>query len=367
RGERDARRRRPRVGRRGHRPPDRLARPARRRGGHRGGPAPLLRRRGGPRRSGARLDRRHRPGQDRRGRRALARRPVGAAPRRRVGGHRRTVPSGGFGDFVRPRGRSGTIGPMQRARLVGADRIRIPARPHPPWPGIEHQLSRSRLFIRHTPATSADAEPALFVHGLGGSAQNWTDLADALSDHVAADAVDLPGFGHSAPSRRATIPSLAQDVAAWIVESGRGPVHLAGHSLGGAVSVYLAATRPHLVRTLTLVSPAMPFGNPRRSHQSRFLPMLIVPRMAQIADRALRSRTPQQVVDDIFLGTWADPSRIHPQRRREAIAEARRRLAVPWHSSTYIRTYRGLMASFFQSFVPGTHSLWRLARQIQAP
>lgn len=256
---------------------------------------------------------------------------------------------------------------MQRARLVGADRIRIPARPHPPWPGIEYQLSRSRLFIRHTPATSAEAEPAVFVHGLGGSAQNWTDLADALSDHVAADAVDLPGFGHSAPSRRATIPSLAQDVAAWIVESGRGPVHLAGHSLGGAVSVYLAATRPHLVRTLTLVSPAMPFGNPRRSHQSRFLPMLIVPRMAQIADRALRSRTPQQVVDDIFLGTWADPSLIHPQRRREAIAEARRRLAVPWHSSTYIRTYRGLMASFFQSFVPGTHSLWRLARQIQAP
>ncbi|HEU5129605.1 MAG TPA: alpha/beta fold hydrolase [Glycomyces sp.] len=256
---------------------------------------------------------------------------------------------------------------MRRARLVGADRIRIPARPHPPWPGIEHQLSRSRLFIRHTPATSADAEPAVFVHGLGGSAQNWTDLADALSDHVAADAIDLPGFGHSAPSRRATIPSLAQDVAAWIVESGRGPVHLAGHSLGGAVSVYLAATRPHLIRTLTLVSPAMPFGNPRRSHQSRFLPMLIVPRMAQIADRALRSRTPQQVVDDIFLGTWADPSLIHPQRRREAIAEARRRLAVPWHSSTYIRTYRGLMASFFQSFVPGTHSLWRLARQIQAP
>lgn len=256
---------------------------------------------------------------------------------------------------------------MRRARLVGADRIRIPSRPHPPWPGLEHRLSRNLLFIRHTPATSPDAEPAVFVHGLGGSAQNWTDLADALSDHVAADAIDLPGFGHSAPSRRATVPSLAQDVAAWIIESGRGPVHLAGHSLGGAVSVYLAATRPHLVRTLTLVSPAMPFGNPRRSHQSRFLPMLIVPRIAQIVERALRSRTPQQMVDEIFLGTWADPGRIHPQRRREALAEARRRLVVPWHSSSYIRTYRGLMASFLQSFVPGTHSLWRLARRIEAP
>jgi pimeloyl-ACP methyl ester carboxylesterase len=156
-------------------------------------------------------------------------------------------------------------------------------------------------------------------------------------------------------------------VAAWIIESGRAPVHLAGHSLGGAVSVYLAATRPNLVRTLTLISPAMPFANPRRSHQARYLPMLAVPRMAWFADRAMRGRTPEEVVDDIFLGTWADPTTIHPQRRREAIAEARRRLAVPWNSRAYIQTYRGLMASFFQAFVPGTHSLWRLAKQIECP
>jgi pimeloyl-ACP methyl ester carboxylesterase len=256
---------------------------------------------------------------------------------------------------------------MKRARLVDADGVRNPRRPHPPWPGIEHQLSRRKLFIRHTPASAPGAEPAVFVHGLGGSAQNWTDLADALSDRLAPDAIDLPGFGHSAPAPRVTIPLLAQDVAAWIIESGRGPVHLAGHSLGGAVSVYLAATRPNLVRTLTLISPAMPFANPRRSHQSRYLPMLAVPNMAWFADRAMRARTPEQVVDDIILGTWADASLIHPQRRREAIAEARHRLAVPWNTRAYIQTYRGLMASFFQAFVPGTHSLWRLAPDILCP
>lgn len=256
---------------------------------------------------------------------------------------------------------------MKRARLAEADGVRNPIRPHPPFPGVEHQLSRRRLFIRHTPPTAPGAEPAVFVHGLGGSAQNWTDLADALSDRLAVDAIDLPGFGHSAPAPRVTVPLLAQDVAAWIIESGRAPVHLAGHSLGGAVSVYLAATRPNLVRTLTLISPAMPFANPRRSHQARFVPMLAVPHMAWFADRAMKSRTPEQVVDDIFLGTWADPSVVHPQRRREAIAEARRRLAVPWNSRAYIQTYRGLMASFFQAFVPGTHSLWRLARTIECP
>lgn len=256
---------------------------------------------------------------------------------------------------------------MKRARLAEAGGVRNPTRPHPPFPGMEHQLSRRRLFIRHTAPTAPGAEHAVFVHGLGGSAQNWTDLADALSDRLAIDAIDLPGFGHSAPAPRVTVPLLAQDVAAWIIESGRAPVHLAGHSLGGAVAVYLAATRPNLVRTLTLVSPAMPFANPRRSHQARYVPMLAVPNMAWFADRAMRSRTPEQVVDDIILGTWADPAMIHPQRRREALAEARRRLATPWNSRAYIQTYRGLMASFFQAFVPGTHSLWRLARDIACP
>jgi pimeloyl-ACP methyl ester carboxylesterase len=256
---------------------------------------------------------------------------------------------------------------MRRAQLVEAERVRIPVRPHPPWPGLEHRVGGSKLFIRHTPATDPSAEPAVFVHGLGGSAQNWTDLADVLSDHVAVDAIDLPGFGHSAPVPRVTVPALAQDVAAWIIESGRGPVHLAGASLGGAVSVYLAATRPRLVRSLTLVSPAMPFVNPRRSHQSRFVPMLIIPRIARFADRTLRARTPEQLVDDISLGTWGDPSRMHPQRRREAIEEARRRLGVPWTSTAYISTYRGLMSTFIQSIVPGSHSLWRLARQVKTP
>src|SRR5882757_9267429 len=45
----------------------------------------------------------------------------------------------------------------------------------------------------------ADVEPALFVHGLGGSSQNWSPLMDKLADQVACEALDLPGFGYSPP------------------------------------------------------------------------------------------------------------------------------------------------------------------------
>ena len=116
--------------------------------------------------------------------------------------------------------------------------------------------------MRSAPAPN-DAEPALFVHGLEGSSRNWTDLMDLLRTRLACDALDLPGFGDSPPrpDGRYSIAALAQTVIALIQE--RGPVHLIGNSLGGAVCVKVAATRPDLVRTLTLISPALPDLRPR--------------------------------------------------------------------------------------------------------
>ena len=54
------------------------------------------------------------------------------------------------------------------------------AAPFQPWPGELVQLERGPVFVRSTPV-AIDAEPALFVHGLGGSALNWTDLMGLLA------------------------------------------------------------------------------------------------------------------------------------------------------------------------------------------
>ncbi len=98
------------------------------------------------------------------------------------------------------------------------------------------------------------------MHGLEGSSRNWTDLMDLLRPALACEALDLPGFGDSPPrpDGRYSIAALAQTVIALIEKQKRGPVHLIGNSLGGAVCVKVAATRPELIRTLTLISPALP-------------------------------------------------------------------------------------------------------------
>ena len=74
------------------------------------------------------------------------------------------------------------------------------------------------------------------------------------------EALDLPGFGDSPPPDDGdySVTGHARAVIRYLDASGRGPVHLFGNSLGGAVSTRVAAVRPDLVRTLTLVSPALP-------------------------------------------------------------------------------------------------------------
>jgi pimeloyl-ACP methyl ester carboxylesterase len=262
---------------------------------------------------------------------------------------------------------------MKRAALAPRDSLasldEVVARDGvvPAWPGEPVTLDGSETFVRRTPGLSPTAEPALYLHGLGGSSRNWTDLAFLLAGRLDGEAIDLPGFGHSGPGRSYTIATMADRVIAWIEHAGRGPVHLFGNSLGGAISVRVAGIRPDLVRTLTLISPAMPFIDPRRSIQSRWLPLLLVPRVDRLAARRLATVSPEALAAQVVAACWADPDRLHPQRLAEAIEEVRRRSDAPWFMDAYLRSLRGLVGSFLRSYFPGPNSQWRVAARITAP
>ncbi|MGC5019740.1 alpha/beta fold hydrolase [Micromonospora sp. DT47] len=237
----------------------------------------------------------------------------------------------------------------------------------PPWPGRSVRLDGTITYVRETPATGPDAEPALYVHGLGGSSQNWTDLAGLLADRLDGQAIDLPGFGRSEPGRRYTIPTFAERVIRWIEHSGRGPVHLFGNSLGGAISVQVAGLRPDLVRTLTLISPALPFLAFHRSLQGRMLPLLAIPRGERLAAWRLAQLAPEVMAQEAMEACVADLSRISEQRRQEALEEIRIRYEATHYAAAYVRTFRGLVSSFLRSYLPGPGSMWRIAASIQAP
>ena len=237
----------------------------------------------------------------------------------------------------------------------------------PKWPGEQVALDGAATYVRTTPPRTTGAEPALYVHGLGGSSLNWTDLAYLLADRLDAEAIDLPGFGRSDPARSYTIPAMAERVVRWIEHRDRGPVHLFGNSLGGAVSVWLAGTRPDLVRSLTLISPAMPFIDPRRSVQARLLPLLLVPKADRLAARRLATVAPEELARQVIAACYADPTCVPPRRLAEAVEEIERRYEAPWFMDAYLRSLRGLVGSFLRSYLPGPSSMWRVASRISAP
>ncbi|MEU8539125.1 alpha/beta hydrolase [Streptomyces sp. NPDC048717] len=226
-----------------------------------------------------------------------------------------------------------------------------------PLPGLT-------LNLRTRPGDRPGLPPALYVHGLGGSSQNWSGLMPLLSDLVDGAAVDLPGFGDSPPPDDSdySVTGHARAVIRLLDAEGRGPVHLVGNSMGGAVATRVAAVRPDLVRTLTLVSPALPELRPQRTAWPTVL--LAVPGVAGLLAKLTREWTAEQRVLGVLSLCYGDPRRASEEELRQAVEEMERRLELPYFWDAMARSSRGIVDAYT---LGGQHGLWRQAERVLAP
>ncbi|MFI0167902.1 alpha/beta fold hydrolase [Streptomyces sp. NPDC017082] len=220
------------------------------------------------------------------------------------------------------------------------------------------------LSVRSRPAAREGLPPALYVHGLGGSSQNWSLLMAELDGVVDSEAVDLPGFGDSPPPDDGdySVTGHARAVIRYLDAAGRGPVHLFGNSLGGAVATRVAAVRPDLVRTLTLVSPALPELRIQRSAVPTGL--LGVPGIAALFTRITKEWTAEQRVRGVMALCYGDPGRVSQEAFRQAVDELERRLRLPYFWDAMARSARGIVDAYT---LGGQHGLWRQAERVLAP
>ncbi|HNW54315.1 MAG TPA: alpha/beta hydrolase [Bacteroidales bacterium] len=100
-------------------------------------------------------------------------------------------------------------------------------------------------------------ETILMIHGLGSYLPAWKKNISELSKYYRVIAVDLPGYGKSSKLPHSGLMSFyAGVIAEFIQKLDLGPVNLAGHSMGGQISMVLALEKPELVKRLILVDPA---------------------------------------------------------------------------------------------------------------
>ncbi|KNB51811.1 alpha/beta fold hydrolase [Streptomyces caatingaensis] len=239
----------------------------------------------------------------------------------------------------------------------------------PPRPGEGERLRTvsvpgATLTVRYRPTPDPGAGPALLVHGLGGSSQNWSPLMELLADDLDCEAVDLPGFGESPPPDDGdhSITAYARVVIRYLEAAGRGPVHLFGNSMGGAIVTRVAAVRPDLVRTLTLVSPALPELRPQRTALPTAL--MAVPGLVPLYARLTRDWTPEQRTRELLALCYGDPQRVTPEGFARAVEEYERRLELPYFWDVMARSARGVVDAYT---LGGQHSLWRQAERVLAP
>jgi len=106
-----------------------------------------------------------------------------------------------------------------------------------------------------------DGPAVVLLHGFPERASHWRDVGERLhAQGFRTLAPDQRGYSPGARprSRRSyRMSRLVDDTVALADEYGA-PVHLVGHDWGAAVGWSTAATRPHVVRTLTTVSVPHP-------------------------------------------------------------------------------------------------------------
>ena len=97
-------------------------------------------------------------------------------------------------------------------------------------------------------------QPVLFLHGMGGSWQDWTSSLAFLSRTHQVMALDFPGFGGSdSPETEYSIAWFTEITEKFLRARLCDSVHVVGHSMGALVALNLAARPNSPVKKLVIV------------------------------------------------------------------------------------------------------------------
>jgi pimeloyl-ACP methyl ester carboxylesterase len=115
--------------------------------------------------------------------------------------------------------------------------------------------------LAHAVSQSNVASSVIALHCSLSSGRQWDRLAAELSGRYQVITPDISGYGDNAgPYVLPTTLAEEVDLLGSRLDEATGPIHLVGHSYGGALAFKIATTSPwaNRVRSLTLIEPVLP-------------------------------------------------------------------------------------------------------------
>ena len=148
--------------------------------------------------------------------------------------------------------------------------------------GLEPKVARiGRLDVRYV--RKGQGPPVVLIHGLASSIYSWADVIGPLSKRFDVIALDLPGFGASSKPADLSFGDYAPTLVGLMDALGVPKAHFVGNSMGGAVSLVMAARQPDRVDRVVIIDSA---GFNLKPGERPFLATLLANRAAgTFADR----------------------------------------------------------------------------------
>lgn len=221
-----------------------------------------------------------------------------------------------------------------------------------------------------SPATDTSRRPVLMLHGGNVAGWMWADHLPRLSDRTVLTP-DVPGFGKNAGMGWPGITAVTDRFADQIRDLDQGPADVVGLSMGGIITLYLAARHPDVVASAFVTGASvLPYPARMRLSNAAQLAFWDSPRYWGAIARGigLTGADAEHYVEQGQLITratmrgvfsWVNPG-IPPEVLRSITAPV---LAVAGarEPAYFHRSVRALAAAVPHAetrLVPGVHHIW---------